>query len=86
MFFIIFGTCVFFFCCRCEEEVFNLLFVVEVDRKFVVLCFNCAKRTSPKLDQVVVLNQYKMAALCDLYDHFQLGMLVRNYLPPQPYP
>ena len=57
-------------------EVFNLLLVIEQDRKFVVLCLDCARKTSQVLDKIVVLNQYKMAALCDVYDCFQLGAMV----------
>ena len=61
---------------RRQVEVFNLLFVIEQDKKFVVLCLDCARKLSPVLERVVVLNQYKMAALCDVYDQFQLGVMV----------
>lgn len=53
-----------------------MLFVTEQDKKFVVHCLDCAKHINAHLDNFVVLNQYKMAELMDVYDNFQLGAVV----------
>ena len=65
------------FYCVLQVEVFNLLLVMEQDGKFIVQCLGCARRLSADLQRFVVLNQYKMAELADVYDHFQLGVMVR---------
>lgn len=59
-----------------KVEVFNLLFVIEQDKKHVVHCLDCAKKISPRLENVTVLNQFKMEELMSLYDNFQLGTVV----------
>ncbi|XP_069104223.1 lysine-specific demethylase 6A-like isoform X1 [Argopecten irradians] len=59
------------YCNECEVEVFDILFVTEQDKKFVVHCQDCARRISSVLDGFVVLAQYKLDELCDIYDKFQ---------------
>jgi histone demethylase len=51
------------------------LFVIEQDKKHVVHCLNCARKTSPDLDGFNVLNQYKIEELMEIYDNFQLGSI-----------
>ncbi|XP_074657406.1 histone demethylase UTY-like [Tubulanus polymorphus] len=60
------------YCNECEVEVFNFLFVTEQEKKFVVHCQDCALRISSKLENFVVLNQYKMEELVSIYDNFQV--------------
>lgn len=59
------------YCLTCECEVFNLLFVSELDRKHVVRCLNCALDIDPSLDHVVVLYQFPLEDLQSVYDQFQ---------------
>lgn len=40
-----------------KVEVFNLLFVKEINKKLMVHCQDCARKTSPALDGFKVLNQ-----------------------------
>ncbi|XP_055958910.1 lysine-specific demethylase 6A isoform X2 [Patella vulgata] len=58
------------YCDDCELEVFNILFVKEQDKKFVVHCQDCARKISPKLENFIVLNQYKLETLIEIYDNF----------------
>ncbi|KAL3847276.1 hypothetical protein ACJMK2_018196, partial [Sinanodonta woodiana] len=60
------------YCNICEVEVFNLLFVMEQDRKFVVHCQDCARKISSRLEGFVTLNQYHLSDLIEIYDNFQL--------------
>lgn len=56
-------------------EVFDLLFVTNesISRKtYVVHCQDCARKTSRNLDNFVVLEQYKMEDLMQVYDQFTL--------------
>jgi len=62
----------------CEAEVFSVLFVLEQDKKHIVHCLNCARKVSPTLEKFVVLNQYKLDELVDIYDNFQLGSIVSS--------
>ena len=64
----------------CQAEVFNILFVLEQDKKHIVHCLNCARKLSPTLDKFVILNQYKLEELIDVYDSFQLGSIVSHAL------
>jgi len=66
--------------CWFQVEVFNILFVLEQDRKHIVHCLNCARKISATLDKFVVLNQYKLDELMEVYDSFQLGSIVRSRL------
>ena len=64
------------YCNNCEIEVFNLLFVIEQEKKHVVHCLDCARKINPRLEAVTVLHQFKMEELMSLYDNFQLGTVV----------
>lgn len=60
----------------CEQvEVFNLLFVTSESgsrKTYVVHCEDCARQRSPNLSNVVVLEQYRMEELMNVYDSFSL--------------
>lgn len=64
------------YCNVCEVEVFNLLFVTQQDRKNVVHCGDCALKMSRSLHGFVVLNQYRMDELMDIYDSFTLSPVI----------
>ena len=56
-------------------EVFNLLFVTSESsnrKTYVVHCEDCARRLSPALANVVVLEQYSIEELMTTYDSFNL--------------
>uniref|UniRef100_A0A8B9LN97 [histone H3]-trimethyl-L-lysine(27) demethylase n=1 Tax=Astyanax mexicanus TaxID=7994 RepID=A0A8B9LN97_ASTMX len=64
------------YCTICEVEVFNLLFVTSESysrKTFVVHCQDCARKGSSELDGFVVLEQYKMEDLMQIYDQFSLA-------------
>lgn len=54
------------YCTICEIEVFNILFA----KSHVVHCAQCAIRTSPLLENFVVLQEYEMEDLDKIYDNF----------------
>uniref|UniRef100_A0A4W5RT30 [histone H3]-trimethyl-L-lysine(27) demethylase n=1 Tax=Hucho hucho TaxID=62062 RepID=A0A4W5RT30_9TELE len=63
------------YCSICEVEVFALLFVTSESnsrKTYVVHCQDCARRGSSNLDNFVVLEQYKMDNLTQVYDDFTL--------------
>uniref|UniRef100_A0A3Q3DK63 [histone H3]-trimethyl-L-lysine(27) demethylase n=1 Tax=Hippocampus comes TaxID=109280 RepID=A0A3Q3DK63_HIPCM len=63
------------YCSICEVEVYDLLFVTSESnsrKTYVVHCQDCARRGSPNLDNFVVLEQYKVEELMQVYDHFTL--------------
>uniref|UniRef100_A0A8C7CKR1 [histone H3]-trimethyl-L-lysine(27) demethylase n=1 Tax=Oncorhynchus kisutch TaxID=8019 RepID=A0A8C7CKR1_ONCKI len=63
------------YCSICEVEVFALLFVTSESnsrKTYVVHCQDCARRGSSNLDNFVVLEQYKMDDLTQVYDQFTL--------------
>uniref|UniRef100_A0A8C7JMB8 [histone H3]-trimethyl-L-lysine(27) demethylase n=1 Tax=Oncorhynchus kisutch TaxID=8019 RepID=A0A8C7JMB8_ONCKI len=63
------------YCSICEVEVFDLLFVTSESnsrKTYVVHCQDCARRGSSNLDNFVVLEQYKMDDLTQVYDQFTL--------------
>ncbi|XP_054932575.1 lysine-specific demethylase 6A isoform X2 [Dermacentor andersoni] len=60
------------YCTNCEVEVFNILLVREVDKKHVVHCLSCSRRINPRLDGFVVLEEYSIEDLMDVYDNFSL--------------
>ncbi|RXG68549.1 Lysine-specific demethylase 6A [Armadillidium vulgare] len=60
------------YCGACEVEVFNILFVKEHERRHVVHCIDCARKQSPRLDCFVVLEEYHLNDLCQVYDNFIL--------------
>lgn len=59
-------NCIFIF----QVEVFNVLYVTEQDRKFVVHCLHCALRIDPTLKSFTVLNQYTKEELASVYEQF----------------
>ncbi|KAL7891045.1 hypothetical protein AOLI_G00005210 [Acnodon oligacanthus] len=64
------------YCTICEVEVFNLLFVTSESysrKTFVVHCQDCARKGSSDLDGFVVLEQYRMEDLMQVYDQFSLA-------------
>ncbi|XP_028291261.1 LOW QUALITY PROTEIN: lysine-specific demethylase 6A [Gouania willdenowi] len=64
------------YCSVCEVEVFDLLFVTSESnsrKTYVVHCQDCACRGSPNLDNFVVLEQYRIADLMQVYDQFTLA-------------
>jgi histone demethylase len=52
--------------------VFDILFVIEQDRKYVVHCQDCARKISTVFEGFIILNQYRLEELCEIYDRFQL--------------
>ncbi|KAI8772287.1 lysine-specific demethylase 6A-like isoform X4 [Biomphalaria glabrata] len=60
------------YCEECEIEVFNILFVTECDGQFLVHCQDCARKASPTLNNFVVLNQYTLDELIQIYDRFKI--------------
>ena len=63
------------YCITCDCEVFNLLFVKEIDRKHVVRCLDCALQYDKQLENVVVLYQFTLDDLQRVYEQFQLNLL-----------
>uniref|UniRef100_A0A8B9QAR8 [histone H3]-trimethyl-L-lysine(27) demethylase n=1 Tax=Apteryx owenii TaxID=8824 RepID=A0A8B9QAR8_APTOW len=66
------------YCSICEVEVFDLLFVTSESnsrKTYVVHCQDCARKISTNLENFVVLEQYKMEDLMQVYDQFTLWML-----------
>uniref|UniRef100_A0A4W6EF06 [histone H3]-trimethyl-L-lysine(27) demethylase n=1 Tax=Lates calcarifer TaxID=8187 RepID=A0A4W6EF06_LATCA len=69
------------YCSICEVEVFDLLFVTSESnsrKTYVVHCQDCARRGSTNLDNFVVLEQYKIEDLMQVYDQFTLDVLCVN--------
>ena len=58
-----------------QVEVFNVLFTLTGgsghDCKYFVHCMDCALSISPTLTKVVVLQQYDMSDLRDVYNSLQ---------------
>ncbi|KAJ8310175.1 hypothetical protein KUTeg_012040 [Tegillarca granosa] len=67
------------YCETCEVEVFNILFVKEQDRKFLVYCQDCARKMSSRLEGFVILQQYKTEELVESFDRFQLAHYTNSY-------
>jgi lysine-specific demethylase 6A len=66
------------YCLTCDCEVFNLLFVSELDRKHVVRCLDCARESDKQFDHVVVLYQFTLEDLQAVYEQFQFHVLSTN--------
>ena len=58
-----------------QIEVFNILFVMEHERKHLVYCLACALKTSPGLAKMAVLQQYHIKSLAQVYDNFVLAAM-----------
>ena len=56
-----------------QVEVFDILFVLEQDKKFIVHCQDCARKIHPRLEGFVILKQYHTSQLCEIFDRFQLA-------------
>ncbi|KAM7380229.1 hypothetical protein PAMP_003541 [Pampus punctatissimus] len=59
-----------------QVEVFDLLFVTSESnsrKTYVVHCQDCARRGNANLDNFVVLEQYKIDDLMQVYDQFTLA-------------
>ncbi|PKU45337.1 lysine-specific demethylase 6a isoform x5 [Limosa lapponica baueri] len=66
------------YCSICEVEVFDLLFVTSESnsrKTYVVHCQDCARKISTNLENFVVLEQYKMEDLMQVYDQFTLVLV-----------
>ncbi|XP_040589620.1 lysine-specific demethylase 6A isoform X10 [Mesocricetus auratus] len=76
------------YCSICEVEVFDLLFVTNESnsrKTYIVHCQDCARKTSGNLETFVVLEQYKMEDLMQVYDQFTLVSEINmplHYHPP----
>uniref|UniRef100_A0A8B9C9L2 [histone H3]-trimethyl-L-lysine(27) demethylase n=1 Tax=Anser brachyrhynchus TaxID=132585 RepID=A0A8B9C9L2_9AVES len=71
------------YCSICEVEVFDLLFVTSESnsrKTYVVHCQDCARKISTNLENFVVLEQYKMEDLMQVYDQFTLVSQINNSL------
>ncbi|XP_049623106.1 lysine-specific demethylase 6A isoform X3 [Suncus etruscus] len=67
------------YCNICEVEVFDLLFVTSESisqKTYIVHCQDCARKTCGNLENFVVLEQYKMEDLMQVYDQFTLAPLL----------
>ncbi|XP_051953850.1 lysine-specific demethylase 6B-like [Xyrauchen texanus] len=66
-----------YYCNECDVEVFDLLFVTSENssrKTYVVHCEDCARQRSPNLSNEVVLEQYRMEELMNVYDSFSLAI------------
>lgn len=66
-----------------QVEVFDILFVLEQDKKFIVHCQDCARKIHPRLEGFVVLKQYYTQQLCEIFDRFQLAHHVSYQWAPE---
>lgn len=65
-----------YYCNECDVEVFDLLFVTSENnsrKMYMVHCEDCARKRSPNLNGVVVLEQYRIDELMNMYDNFTLA-------------
>lgn len=58
------------YCADCELEVFNILFVKSIEKKHVVHCAKCAIEASSVLENFIVLQEYRMSYLKEVYTNF----------------
>ncbi len=58
------------YCGDCEEEVFNLLFVKEAEKRHVVHCLRCIRKLDLDWKTVVCLEEYMLDDLLKVYDSF----------------
>ncbi|XP_021262828.1 lysine-specific demethylase 6A isoform X4 [Numida meleagris] len=71
------------YCSICEVEVFDLLFVTSESnsrKTYVVHCQDCARKISTNLENFVVLEQYKMEDLMQVYDQFTLVSQINKWM------
>jgi hypothetical protein len=58
-----------------QIEVFNILFIKEKEKdsaEYVVRCYDCARKIDRDLKAILVLHQYKVKELMDIYDRCRL--------------
>ena len=52
-------------------QVFDVLFVkAQTERLHIVYCVDCARKQAPRLEGFVVLEEYHLTDLCQVYDNF----------------
>ncbi|XP_043933263.1 lysine-specific demethylase 6B isoform X2 [Protopterus annectens] len=64
-----------YYCNECDTEVFNILFVTSENgnkKVYMVHCEDCAPKRSASLNSVVILEQYRVEELMQVYDNFIL--------------
>lgn len=64
-------------------EVFDLLFVTSESnsrKTYVVHCQDCARKINTNLENFVVLEQYKMEDLMQVYDQFTLVSQINKWV------
>ncbi|XP_018421336.1 PREDICTED: lysine-specific demethylase 6B isoform X2 [Nanorana parkeri] len=64
-----------YYCNECDVEVFNILFVTSESggkNTYLVHCESCARQVNNNMSSVVILEQYKMEELMQMYDNFHL--------------
>ncbi|XP_076843574.1 lysine-specific demethylase 6B-like isoform X1 [Brachyhypopomus gauderio] len=69
-----------YYCNECDVEVFNLLFVTSENgskKMYVVHCEDCARERNPNFSNIVVLEQYRVEDLMNIYDSFSLTAVTR---------
>ena len=66
------------YCSTCEIEVFNILFVKEMNRKLMVHCQDCARKTSHMLEGFIVLNQFSLEELSKVFEAFCTNMSAKR--------
>ncbi|KAJ1359462.1 Lysine-specific demethylase 6B [Parelaphostrongylus tenuis] len=66
------------YCTLCEVEVFNILFVKEINGKFPVYCVYCARRAG--LDDFIVLQQMTFHDLSKIFDNMQMNLIQKPTL------
>ncbi|XP_072006033.1 lysine-specific demethylase 6B isoform X2 [Engystomops pustulosus] len=65
-----------YYCNECDVEVFNILFVTSESggkNTYLVHCESCARTASISSSSVVILEQYRMEELMQMYDSFHLS-------------
>ncbi|KAF2362119.1 JmjC domain [Trinorchestia longiramus] len=71
------------YCGVCEIEVFNILMVRDINGRNVVHCIDCARRISPTLDGFIVLEEYHLEDIMEVYDQFVLHSIQSQSIPGQ---
>jgi len=61
------------YCMVCEEEVFNIFFVKENEKRHVVHCLRCARQLNKDLSGWICLEEYDSEHLKNIFDSFTLG-------------
>ncbi|KAM4040090.1 lysine-specific demethylase 6B isoform 2-T4 [Anomaloglossus baeobatrachus] len=65
-----------YYCNECDVEVFNILFVTSESggkNTYLVHCETCARTTNISSHSVVILEQYRVEELMQMYDSFHLS-------------